>query len=468
MTSDGQRAGQEPAEAASGQPDPAPARASASVPGIRASASVPAAAPPAGGYAAPQTGATPASSAQDSQSSYPTVPPASPAVPAQRVPADSRPTFSASASVPSSSRISARDDPGPVPSAGIPPPRPRVYGTPSTPPGGPYPTVPASRDVAPGFAPAPTEHHPAWPPETSPPSVGGDPPARGAGGPATGTASVPGVMPQPHVGSGQPGAGPEWPGVGPRGPRPGEASEWPPPGGQFRAAGVPPYGDLVGLTPAPDGAAAPASAPTAYPWAGQPYPPAAPPYPQAAPPAAPPAGQPYPQAVSPAAPPAGQPYPQAVSPAGHPATLPGYPAGAPGQPQVQPSPAAPGAAYPRDDQSRFDAFRSEPDQSALTPQVRSGRVLVAVIAAAVLLLVVPLGIVWLVTRPAPPTFEVGECVRQSGTAAVEASCADGGAYRIVAKTDSADRCEDIRQPYAVLPARGGKEQVLCLQPAAGQ
>jgi hypothetical protein len=91
-----------------------------------------------------------------------------------------------------------------------------------------------------------------------------------------------------------------------------------------------------------------------------------------------------------------------------------------------------------------------------------------VIAAAVLLLVVPLGIVWLVTRPAPPTFEVGECVRQSGTAAVEASCADGGAYRIVAKTDSADRCEDIRQPYAVLPARGGKEQVLCLQPAAGQ
>jgi hypothetical protein len=92
-------------------------------------------------------------------------------------------------------------------------------------------------------------------------------------------------------------------------------------------------------------------------------------------------------------------------------------------------------------------------------------VLVAVIAAAVLLLVVPLGIVWLVTRPAPPTFEVGECVRQSGTEAVAASCGESGAFRITSKADAADQCEDRSQPYAILPARGGKEQVLCLQPA---
>jgi hypothetical protein len=130
------------------------------------------------------------------------------------------------------------------------------------------------------------------------------------------------------------------------------------------------------------------------------------------------------------------------------------------------APSRPGQAYPAaapDDHSRFDAFRPEPEPA--TPQIRSGRVLVAVIAAAVLLLVVPLGIVWLVTRPAPPTFEVGECVRQSGTEAVAASCGESGAFRITSKADAADQCEDRSQPYAILPARGGKEQVLCLQPA---
>jgi hypothetical protein len=223
----------------------------------------------------------------------------------------------------------------------------------------------------------------------------------------------------------------------PSGPAPERAQ----PSAQTRPPGIPAYGDLVGLTSAP--ASAGATSPAATPTAG--YPPGMPP---------------------PGYPPTRQPATEFRQPAGY-----GSPANGAATHPASPERPGPTPAYPAgqpEAQSRFDAFRPEPEAEPAPQQVRSGRVLVAVIAAAVLLLVVPLGIVWLVTRPSPPTFEVGECVRQSGTEAVEATCAEAGAYRIVAKADSADQCEDKSQPYAVLPARGGKEQVLCLRPEAAQ
>ncbi|HEY3008713.1 MAG TPA: hypothetical protein VGJ63_11720 [Micromonosporaceae bacterium] len=410
MTSDGPHAGHEPAEEAAGQPRAGVARARASVPGIRASASVPPAAPQADG----------------------SVTSAAPEVPAPRTSVESRPTFSATAPVPAASRLRPGGEPGPAIPDGLPAPRPRVYGTPITPPGGPYPTVPAPRDIEPLFPPIATEHAQAGPAR---------PVARGSAHPtlASGVARVSGA---PGVGAPPGGAVPPGATGSPSAPfaSPPQAVPGPPAGllpgragvppqptqptGPFRGAGLPAYGDLVGLIPTSAAAAPPA------PTTGAPAAPAPPGYP----PSPPQLGHP-PLGRTPARPAASE----------------------------RPGPAQPTA--PPDDQSPFAAFRTaaEQDQTS-TPQVRSGRVLVAVIAAAVLLLALPLGIVWLVTRP-NPSFNVGECVRQSGTAAVEATCQEPGAYEIVSKVDTVEKCADRNQPYAVLTAKGGTEQVLCLRPA---
>jgi hypothetical protein len=122
-----------------------------------------------------------------------------------------------------------------------------------------------------------------------------------------------------------------------------------------------------------------------------------------------------------------------------------------------PPPAAPAT-------STYGQPAGEPEQP--TPQIRNGRVLLAVLCAAVLLLVVPLGIVWLATRSSDPSFEVGSCVSRSGSEAVSADCTDSGAFTVVSKVDNQDKCTDPPgQPYVVV-ADGGKDSVLCLRPAA--
>lgn len=110
--------------------------------------------------------------------------------------------------------------------------------------------------------------------------------------------------------------------------------------------------------------------------------------------------------------------------------------------------------------------KSEPNDPV--PQMRNGRVLAAVLTAAVLLLVVPLGIVWLVTRPGDEAFDpnIGDCVKQSGTAAVAAACSEQGAYSVVAKVDNEDQCADRAQPHIMVTGSAGKKQVLCLAPVA--
>jgi hypothetical protein len=94
-------------------------------------------------------------------------------------------------------------------------------------------------------------------------------------------------------------------------------------------------------------------------------------------------------------------------------------------------------------------------------------VLLAVLAAAALLLIVPLGIVWLTTRSTGPSFEVGSCVRKSGNEAVAAQCTETGAFTVVSKVDSGSKCTDpAGQPYVVVAGDGGKDQILCLKPVS--
>jgi hypothetical protein len=90
-----------------------------------------------------------------------------------------------------------------------------------------------------------------------------------------------------------------------------------------------------------------------------------------------------------------------------------------------------------------------------------------VLAAAVLLLAVPLGTLWLLGRTGDPPFNpaVGSCVKQDGGGAAAAACSDAGAYTVVSKASDPAKCADPKQPHVVLPEVEG-DNVLCLRPAA--
>jgi hypothetical protein len=143
----------------------------------------------------------------------------------------------------------------------------------------------------------------------------------------------------------------------------------------------------------------------------------------------------------------------------------------PGGPGQWGAPSGPGDP----DQGRFDAFKPEPTPAAPekteqpVPQVRNVRVLAAVLTAAVLLLVIPLGIVWLVTKgDGEKAFspEVGTCVKQSGSQATPANCGDPGAFTVVGKVPTPDKCTDPQQPHVVVTNAEGRNEVLCLKPSS--
>jgi hypothetical protein len=147
----------------------------------------------------------------------------------------------------------------------------------------------------------------------------------------------------------------------------------------------------------------------------------------------------------------------------------------PGQGGFDGPDAAPGGpgGWQQGDQGRFDSYRPEEQTGSEaepepTPHVRNGRVLAAVIGAALLLLVLPLGIswgIWLASSSGNPSFDVGSCVKQSGTKADAVDCAEAGAFQIVSKVANESECPDRNQPAAILPDGEGREKVLCLKPA---
>jgi hypothetical protein len=95
---------------------------------------------------------------------------------------------------------------------------------------------------------------------------------------------------------------------------------------------------------------------------------------------------------------------------------------------------------------------------------------VLVVIAAALLVIVPLGFVYLLAmRGSDGAFspEVGTCVKQSGTnSAVAAQCTEPNAFTVVSKEDTAEKCADKSQPRIEIAGDGGKVQVLCLKPAS--
>ncbi|GAA2512487.1 hypothetical protein GCM10010201_04760 [Pilimelia columellifera subsp. columellifera] len=101
------------------------------------------------------------------------------------------------------------------------------------------------------------------------------------------------------------------------------------------------------------------------------------------------------------------------------------------------------------------------NDAEITPQVRNGRVLLAVLGAAILLLVVPFAATWALA-PAD-RYGVDACVRQQGGDAVPVSCGEPGAFKIVSRVGSQSNCPDPGQPSAELRNKA----VLCLKPAKG-
>ncbi|MDG4803895.1 hypothetical protein [Micromonospora sp. WMMD980] len=156
-------------------------------------------------------------------------------------------------------------------------------------------------------------------------------------------------------------------------------------------------------------------------------------------------------------------------PAGEPG---GFPPAFPPPPQQAPPAWSTDGPSDDSDQGRFDAFKpdAEPQTEAPTPKVRNGRVLAAVLVAAVLILAVPLGLLTLLgkingdDKPAGFDPAVGSCIKQSGTTAVATNCNEQGAFSIVSKVDNKDKCADLSQPTVVLQD-GGTNRVLCLKPA---
>ncbi len=139
-----------------------------------------------------------------------------------------------------------------------------------------------------------------------------------------------------------------------------------------------------------------------------------------------------------------------------------------------PSPAQPWEqnrpANPEPDQSRFDAFQpiAEPAADAPVPKVRNGRVLAAVLVAAVLILTIPLGLLLLLGKiggsDSAQSFNpaVGSCVKQSGETAVAVDCGDADAHTVVSKVNTNEECTDPTQPHVTLTG-SGDNRVLCLE-----
>ncbi|WP_026267903.1 hypothetical protein [Micromonospora sp. CNB394] len=402
--------------------------------------------------------------------------PQPPAVPGPRTSPEGGPV-SASASVPVASRVTPPSD-QPLPTGG-PTPQPRVYGRPARP----EPEDALERDE-PGF---PGQDGPPFPgPQSRPEDADG--PHGYAGTPSAPAAppsfpvGVPSFMDQPgntrpangvHPGGGQPDAARD-PFGGPQSPygAPGGQDAFSGPGGRPEPFGAPggrpePYG-APGSQPEPFGG--PGGQPEPYGGPGGPggqQDPFGGPGGQQAP-----FGGPAGRAES-----FGEPE-RFGPPAGGRASVavPGQgPAGGanafPPPPQQAPpawSQDGPGA---EPEQGRFDAFKPDTDESqteAPPPKVRNGRVLAAVLIAAVLILAVPLGLLMLLGKVGDKSagFDpaVGSCVKQSGTTAVDADCGEPGAFSVVSKVDNKDKCADLTQP-SISVEGGGTTRVLCLKPA---
>jgi len=102
------------------------------------------------------------------------------------------------------------------------------------------------------------------------------------------------------------------------------------------------------------------------------------------------------------------------------------------------------------------------------PPAKSKRgLIIGIVVAAVLLLgLVGAGVTWALSKSSSgSSFAVNSCVQKSDDKAVAVACSTAGAYQIVSKVDTVEKCPDRNQPYVVLQQSGKPDEVLCLKPA---
>lgn len=137
------------------------------------------------------------------------------------------------------------------------------------------------------------------------------------------------------------------------------------------------------------------------------------------------------------------------------------------------SPAPPGSSYGSGsyagpEPSRFASLRyDDPPVDGAPAKSKRGLIIGIVVAAVLLLALVAGGVTWFLSRSSSGAddFAVNSCVKKSDTKAVSVSCSTDGAYQIVSKVETVDKCPDRNQPYVVLQEPGKSDQVLCLKPA---
>ncbi|WP_444544135.1 LppU/SCO3897 family protein, partial [Planosporangium flavigriseum] len=94
--------------------------------------------------------------------------------------------------------------------------------------------------------------------------------------------------------------------------------------------------------------------------------------------------------------------------------------------------------------------------------------LILALVAAVVVLAAVGTVVTLVMRGSNANFAINDCVKQSDSKAVKATCSDSGAYKVVKKVKKQEDCSDPNQPFVIISNKGGSDDVLCLRPANQQ
>jgi hypothetical protein len=171
------------------------------------------------------------------------------------------------------------------------------------------------------------------------------------------------------------------------------------------------------------------------------------------------------------------PQPPSSAPPGGPGTassgrasvpVPGTPTFSPGT-YGAPAPssgATPPPPYPGPEPGRFANLRYDDPVVEPRPKSKRGLIIGIVVAAVVVLALAGAGVFMFLNKTSnTATFAVNSCVKKSDDKAVAVSCTETGAYQIVSKVDTVDKCPDKGQPYVVLSESGKSEQVLCLKPA---
>jgi hypothetical protein len=149
------------------------------------------------------------------------------------------------------------------------------------------------------------------------------------------------------------------------------------------------------------------------------------------------------------------------------ASVPGSPSFGPGTYGTPPGPPpAPAPTYAGPEPSRFANLRYDDPAIEAPRKSKRGLIIGVVIAAVVLLGLAGAGVFLFLNKTSTnASFAVNSCVKKADDKAVAAACTETGAYQIVAKVDTVDKCPDKGQPYVVLQESGKPDQVLCLKPA---